>query len=322
MAGSIPGTTADQLQPRRGIPILGSLTEDTMKAAARRKALFGYLFLLPTMVAILAFTVGPIVASFGLSFFNWDIISPIQFAGLANYKELFQDPRMLRAFGTTALFVVVAVTLQIGLGLFLALLVERQIKPLRYLFRSVFFFPLITSAAGLSIVLAYMFNDRFGVINYYLSAIGLPPVPWLSSGSWALVTVILVFVWQQFGFTFILFVAALTNLPGELLEAAAIDGANGLAKLWHITIPLISPTILFSAIVGVINAIQVFDQAYVLTRGGPGDATRTVVMRIYESGFQDLQLGYAASIAVVLFVVILGITALQFVLSRSWVFYQ
>lgn len=314
-------TARDGSVARRGGPI-GWLTENTLSGMARRKALLGYLFLLPTFLGILVFTAGPVVVSLGLSLFEWNVISPPEFVGIENYKNLTTDSQTFRSFVNTGIFVVLAVSLQIGLGLLLAMAVQKRGKWLRYWFRSAFFLPLLTSAASISIVLSYMFNERFGVVNYYLGLVGLPSIPWLDSPFWAMITVVLVFVWHEVGFTFILFVAALGNIPSDVLDAADVDGARGFRRLWSITIPMISPTILFAAVVGVINTIQIFDQPYVMTRGGPGDATRTVVMTIYESAFKNLELGFGSAIAVVLFLVILAVTGLQFWLSRRWVFYQ
>lgn len=298
------------------------LTENTLAGMRRRKALLGYLFLLPTLTGIVVFFAGPVFFSFGLSLFDWNVISSAEFIGLENYRRLAGDERTLLSFANTAVFVVLAVGLQLVVGLLLALAVHRRSKWLRYYFRSAFFLPLLTSAASISIVLTYMFHERFGVVNYYLGLLGVGSIPWLDSSFWAMITIVLVFVWHELGFTFILFIAALGTIPQDILDAADMDGARGIRRLWHIIIPMISPTILFAAVVGVINAIQVFDQPYVMTRGGPGDATRTVVMIIYESAFKNLELGYGSAITVLLFVVILALTAFQFWLSKRWVFYQ
>jgi multiple sugar transport system permease protein len=171
-------------------------------------------------------------------------------------------------------------------------------------------------------VMAYMFNSQFGVINYYFGRVGLPRIPWLESGAWALVSVVLVYVWHRLGFTFIVFSGGLGNLPKEVLEAADVDGATGWNRLWYITLPMLSPTILFAAVTAIISGLQIFDEPFVMVRGGPGDATRTVVMLIYESAFKNIELGYAAAIAAVLFVVILLVTVLQFRISKALVFYQ
>jgi multiple sugar transport system permease protein len=221
-------------------------------------------------------------------------------------------------------FVLFAVSLQLSLAFLLALGVQRKgmSRGLRYIFRSAFFLPVLTSAASISIVLAYLFNKEFGVINYYLGRVGVPPVPWLNSSGWALITVALAYVWQQVGFTFIVFVGGLGNLPKEVLEAAEVDGAAGLRRLWNVTLPLMSPTILFAAVVGVINALQVFAEPFIMTHGGPGDASRTVVLTLYEAAFKNLELGYGSAIAMVLFIVIMMVTAAQFWIGNRLVFYQ
>jgi multiple sugar transport system permease protein len=305
------------------VGLIGPLTANTLSGMARRKALLGYLFLLPTMLGIFIFTAGPVIVSFGLSLCEWNVIKPPVFIGTENYQQLFSDGRVLTSFGNTFTFVIFAVTVQLVLGFLLALGVQQRMKwELRYFFRSAFFLPLLTSAASISIVIAYMFHTEFGVINYYLGFLGIPRIPWLTSSDWVMVTIVLTYVWQQVGFTFILFLGGLSNIPTDILEAADIDGAGGWRRLWHITLPLLSPTILFAAVVGVIGALQVFEQPFVMSRGGPGDASRTAVMIIYESAFQNLQIGYGSALAVLLFVIILLITGFQFWLSKRWVFYQ
>ncbi len=303
--------------------LLGRLTEPTLSGMARRRALMGYLFILPTLLAIILFTAGPVVASFGLSFFQWNVIDPPVFVGLDNFQRLAQDERALTSFVTTGKFVVLAVGLQIIFSLLMALGVQSlQSRGLRSFFRTAYFLPLLTSAASISIVLAYMFHQNFGVINFYLGKLGIDPIPWLNSPGWALMAIVLAYVWQQIGFTFIVFTGGLTTIPKDILEAADLDGATGLRRLWTITIPLLSPTLLFVGVTGVISALQVFAEPYVMTNGGPGDSTRTVVMILYESAFSFLQIGYGSAIAVVLFAIILLVTALQFKLSSRWVFYQ
>jgi len=160
------------------------------------------------------------------------------------------------------------------------------------------------------------------VLNYYLQQLGLPQIPWLNSPWGAIVTIMIVVTWQQLGFTFIVFSAALGAVPKELIEAARTDGAGGWRIFRKITVPLISPSILFTVTVGIIGALQLFDQPYVLTHGGPGNATQTVVLEMYEQAFQNLRFGYASAISVVLFIVVLIATYLQFRISRKWVFYS
>ena len=302
--------------------LMGWIMENTLDGMARRKALLGYLFILPTYVGLLVFFAGPIIASFVLSLFQWNLITSPEFIGLENFRRL-NDPLLLTSFINTAIFVALAISLQLTLALFLAIGVQSKIGPwLRYYFRSAFFLPLLTSAASISIVMTYIFHEEFGIANYYINLVGLPDVPWLNDPTWALITVVLVYVWHQLGFTFILFLGGLATIPNDVMDAASVDGARGWRRLWHITLPMLSPTILFATVIGLINAIQVFDQPYVMTRGGPGDSTRTVVMVIYEAAFERLEIGYGSAIALLLFIVILLVTVLQFWLSNRWVFYQ
>jgi multiple sugar transport system permease protein len=299
------------------------------RTAQRRSSLhageskMGVLMVIPTVAGIVVFTAGPIVASFALSLFRWNVINNPKFIGLSNYRSLVHDSVVLKAFFTTAIMAVSIVGLQLTLGLVLAIAVERRRgAQLRKLYRAAFFFPLMTSAASISIVMGYIFDDHFGVVNYYLTLLHLPAVPWLGSTAGSVVTVVLVVVWQQLGFTFILFVAALGNVPQELIEASAVDGASSRQRFRKITLPMISPTVLFAAIVGLINSLQIFDQPYIMTQGGPGNATNTVVMTLYEAGFEDLKFGYASAISVFLFVAVLILTAAQFRISRRWVYYS
>jgi multiple sugar transport system permease protein len=292
-------------------------------ARDRGTRLLATLFLAPTIVGIVVFTVVPIVGSVVLSLFHWNVIDSPSYAGLSNYGEVFGDETVLVSFRNTLVFMVFAVALQLLVALALALTINGRMPVwLRSVFRSAFFFPLVLSAASISVVMKYLFNQDFGVINWALGFVGIAPVPWLTSENAAMATVVLVYVWQQFGFSFLLFVGGLNNIPKEIHEAAALDGATGLRKHLTVTLPLLSPTLLVASVVGIINALQVFEQPYVLTNGGPGDSTRTVVMVIYETAFEQLRFGEASAVGVLLFVLIMAVTALQFRLSRRFVHYQ
>jgi multiple sugar transport system permease protein len=298
---------------------------DPKRPAARDRGtrLLATLFLAPTIVGVVVFTVVPIAGSVVLSLFHWNVIDSPSYAGLSHYGEVFGDSTVLVSFRNTLVFMVLAVALQLLVALALALTVNGRMPVwLRSVFRSAFFFPLVLSAASISVVMKYLFNQDFGVINWLLGFVGVAPVPWLTSEDAAMATVVLVYVWQQFGFSFLLFVGGLNNIPKEIHEAAALDGATGLRKHLSVTLPLLSPTLLVASVVGIINALQVFEQPYVLTNGGPGDATRTVVMVIYETAFEQLRFGEASAVGVLLFVLIMAVTALQFRLSRRFVHYQ
>lgn len=287
----------------------------------QRKLLIG-LFLAPTVIGLGLFTFLPILASIVLAFFSWDIITPPRFVGLENFADIAADPTIRVSFLNTIGFVVVAVTLQLAVALVLAVLVNTKMPGLlKSFFRSVLFFPLVLSAASVSIIMGYLFNENFGLVNHILNLLGMADIPWLTSTHGAMIVVILVYVWQNFGFSFLLFLGGLSSIPKEVYEAAQVDGATGWKQFWRITFPLVSPTTLVASVMAIISALQIFDQPYVLTRGGPGDSTRTAVMVIYESAFKQLEFGRASAIGIVLTVVIMLVTAVQFRLSRRFVFY-
>jgi len=290
---------------------------------ARREEMFGYGMIFISFAVIIVFTLAPIIFAFVLSLFNWDVISPAKFVGLRNYRTMVHDHNVIHSFGTTIELAILIVVLQLVIGLALALLVQQHKSTwFRTIFRTAFFLPLLASAASISIVFSYLFDDHFGVINYYLQLLHLHQIGWLSTNSGATAAVVTVAVWQQLGFVFILFIAALGSLPVDVLEAAAIDGSGPVRTLWSVKLPLISPTVFFAGVIGLINAMQLFDQAYVLTQGGPGNATTTTVLLIYRTAFQNIQFGYGSAISVALFIVLLALTGLQFLIGRKWVFYS
>jgi multiple sugar transport system permease protein len=321
-------TTARRLTGQSGKESAGKATTPDTNAKTTAKSRhsqrwLAWIFLAPTIVGMGLFTLIPIVASVVLAFFRWDIISAPTFVGFDNFSEVVQDPTVRVSFLNTIVFVVVAVAFQLGLALALAIMVQEKMPAwLRVFFRSAFFFPLILSAASVSIFMRYLFNEQFGVVNWFLSLVGIPAVPWLTTPGGSAAVVILVYVWQNFGFSFLLFIGGLASIPVETYEAASIDGATGWRKHLYVTLPLLSPTTLVASVMAIISALQVFDQPYVLTRGGPGDSTRTAVMVIFESAFQRLEFGQASAIGVLLTLIIMAITAAQFRLSKRFVFYQ
>ena len=279
-------------------------------------------FLAPTVIGLGLFSIVPIIGSIVLAFFRWDIITPPQFVGFDNFVQMGANPTIRVSFLNTLGFVAAAVIVQLAVALALAILVQSKMPDwLRTFFRSSLFFPLILSAASVSLIMAYLFNQEFGLINQFLSFLGFAKVGWLTTGFGAKVVVLLVYVWQNFGFTFLMFIGGVSAIPKEVYEASSIDGATGWTQFRQITLPLVSPTMLVASVMAIISALQIFDQPYVLTRGGPGDETRTAVMVIYESAFQQLEFGLASAIGVVLTVLIIVVTAIQFQLSKRYVFY-
>ncbi len=294
-----------------------------MTAQRRLEALSAYLFLSPTAIGFLVFTLGALIAGLGLSLFDFSFFSPPQFVGLGNFRQLVADERLGRVFTNTVLYVVGMVALDLVWALGLALVLNSFMpKFLKLAYRTIFFFPVLTAGAVIAIVWRYLFNADMGVINWFLVQFGLPRVPWLVSSQYVIPAVIFSTVWNGVGFNMVLLTAALHSVPRELYEAAEIDGAGRVASFRRITLPMITPTIFFILVKGFIGVFQLFDQPYMLAAGGPGDASRSIVMYIYEIGFKSMRLGYASTVALLLFVVVIGITLIQFVMQRRWVFYR
>ena len=296
---------------------------DSLRGLRLKEALTAYVFVAPALLGFLVFTAGPILFSLGMSLFEWDVVNPPIFVGAENYQELVVDGRMLAAFWNTFRFVIFVVGVNLVVALTLAVALQRKLPTiLRYYYRTAFFLPMVASIASVAIVLGYLFHKELGVINYYLGLVGIEQIPWFTSSAWALWTIVIATIWKSFGFDLILFIAGIQNIPRHLYEAAAIDGANGWHQFWRITIPMLSPTLFFAVVVGSISAFQVFDQAYIMTKGGPGDATRTIVFVMFEYAFGSLRMGYGSAIALVLFLVILLLTVFQMWVTQRLVHYQ
>jgi multiple sugar transport system permease protein len=294
----------------------------TLSDMRRKETLVAYLFLAPTLLGFVIFVAGPLLYSVGLSFFEWNVFSPAKFTGLSNYQRLLTDDRLLTSFRNTVLFVVIVVTLDVVVALALAVALQsRMPAALRYFFRTAFILPVVTSVAAIAIILGFMLNTNLGIVNYYLGQIGIPKIAWLSSTQWALISIALATVWKTFGFDLLLLIAGIQNIPRHYYEAANIDGANAWQKFRYITLPQLSPTLFFIVVVGIISHSQVFDQAQIMTAGGPGDATTTVVMVIWDQ-LSSLRFGYGSTIATILLAVVLTLTILQFRISRRWVYYE
>lgn len=283
----------------------------------------GYGFALPAFLALFVFLVIPILAALVLVFMDYDVLSPPEWIGLDNVTRLFSDQRMLQMYWNTLRFVFFATLFNNMLGLLLAMAVNRAMHPVfKYVFRTALFFPVLTTAASLALVWNFLLTQDRGVVNYLLQQVGLEPIPWLSSSTWAMVSVVMFDVWRACGYLMVIYLAGLQGIPDVLYEAAQIDGANQWQSMRHITLPLITPTAFFCVIISLIGASQVFDNVWVLTGGGPGDATRLIVLYIYEVGFKRYEMGYAAALSLTLFLVLIVLTVIQFRVSRRWVHYD
>lgn len=283
----------------------------------------GYFFVAPSLLGYLLFVLGPLVAAIALSFTHYDVLSSPRLVGLNNYARLMADPRLGVVYQNTAFFSVASVVLTVSLGLILAVAVNQRLPgPVKYALRTAYFFPVLVGTIYAAMVWKFLFNRDLGVVNYYLHFFHIAPIGWLTTSTWALWSVILVYVWKNVGFTMLTTLAGLQNVPIELYEAARIDGAKPITAFFRITIPLLTPVLLFNITIAMINTLQEFDSIVALTNGGPGDASRTVVMYIYDQAFRSFNMGYASAIAVSLFILIAFVTLIQLWGSRRWVHYS
>ncbi|KRE30565.1 carbohydrate ABC transporter permease [Agromyces sp. Soil535] len=285
-----------------------------------------YVFVTPAMLLLIAFGVLPLVVALAVSFTDMDISGlanwgNVGFAGLENYERLFTDPDFWQAFGNTFFFAVIGVPAIVGASLAVALLLARSDSRFYRALRSFYFIPAITGIVAISLVWAYLYNTQFGLFNWLLSLVGVPPVQWLSDPLIAKFSVAFVAIWRGTGLNIIIFLAALQGVPKEYTEAAALDGASTWRTTRSIVIPLLRFAIFFVTVTTIISWLQFFDEPFVLTDGGPLGATTSMSIFLYKEGFRLNQFGYASAGSVVLFVIIALITALQLRLRRPDVEY-
>jgi len=289
--------------------------------AFRRGRWLGYIYGGPVIVAFLLFNLYPMMLGLYLSFTSWDILRPPTFIGLRNWVDLLSDDLLLRALLQTLYYAVASVAGATVLSLALALLLNQRLKTIGF-YRTFFFLPAVTSLVAIAMVWRWIYNTEFGVLNAFLGSLGINPVNWLGDPVLAMPAVILMSIWRSAGFNTVLFLAGLQGVPQEYYEAAEIDGASRWDRFRHVTLPLVSPTTFFVVVNGLIGSWQVFDQVYILTRGGPQLSTITVVYLIYSNGFEWYKTGYASAMAYGLFLILIALTALQFIFQKRWVFYN
>lgn len=285
------------------------------------EGLTAFLFLLPNLVGFLLFTAIPVGAAFVLAFFNWDVLLGGSFVGLQNFRRLLYDSAFHAAFINTLYFTVVTVVLSVVLGLAAALLANQALRGV-VAFRSAMLLPYVALTVAVALVWQWMYQPDVGLVNSVLGYVGIEGPAWLTSPFWAMPALIIMSVWKTFGYNMVIFLAGLQSIPEHLYEAAKIDGAGRLRTFFSITLPMLSPTTFFVVVISVIGSFQVFDQALIMTGGGPGTATTTLVLYIYQVGFQAFNMGYAAAIALVMFAAIFVFTAIQFWYQRRWVHYE
>ena len=287
----------------------------------KRETILGWLMVSPFLIGFVCFTAIPMIASLIISFTEWDMLSNPEWIGFDNYKTLFfEDPLALHSLNITILFTIVSIPLNIVFGLALAMLLNTSIRGLS-IFRTIFYLPAILSGVAVALMWRWIFSSEFGLLNTLLIIIGIEGPAWLTDRIWVLPSFVIMRLWSVGG-GMIIYLAGLQSIPTNLYEAANIDGANWWHRTRFITLPMLSPTIFFQLIVGFIFSMQIFTEAFIMTNGGPADASLFYLLYLYRQAFQYFDMGYASALAWVLFIVILLLTIIIFKTGRFWVYYE
>lgn len=282
----------------------------------------GYVFISPWLIAFLLFEAYPIFSGFYHSFTDWTATGKAEkFIGLDNYIEAFtRDPLYWKAVSNTIYFIGVSVPLGIVVAFALAMMLNAKIRG-STIYRTIYYLPSVVPAVAAVIVWIFIFETRRGILNFILELLGLPVIRWLSDPAWAMPALIIMSLWS-IGASMIIFLAGLQGIPPELYEAAEVDGANGWHNLWRITVPLMTPTIFFNLVMSLVAAFQAFNNAFIMTNGGPNNATLLYMLHIYNNAFRYFRMGYASALAVVLFIIVFGLTLFVYRTSKRWVYYS
>jgi multiple sugar transport system permease protein len=288
----------------------------------RREEWTAWLFISPIVLGILIFQFYPTLFSFYISFTQWNLLSPPKWIGAANFVELFTTDRFFaNTMSNTATYAVWTVSLGLLLGIFFAALMNQEIRG-KYIYRAIYFVPVVAPTVAVALLWALLYEPNFGVFNGVLRMFGVQGPNWLGSTVWAMRSIIFEAIWAGMGFTILIFLAGLQGISTEYYEAAEIDGANGFQKFYFITVPLLSPTTFFLLVTGVIGSFQVFDIPFVMTHGGPANATQMVILYLYNNAFTYQKMGLASAVALIVFIVIIILTFINFRFSKRWVFYE
>ncbi len=279
------------------------------------EAAAAWIFILPAMLGTLIFIIIPVICSFGLSFVKWDLLNPIQYVGLANYREIFTEPLFGKIFLNTFVFAISTSLFGVIIPIVLSVILNNKIRGSEF-YKTAYFLPFITPMIVIGIVWQWIFDPNIGLLNKVLHL----HINWLYDTHWALPALIIVSVWKLIGYNMIIFLSSLSGISNSMFEAAKIDGAGPCKTFWYVTIPLMSPTIFFVIIITAISSFQVFDLIYLMTQGGPLDSTNVLVYAIYKNAFEYFNVGKASAIAYVLFVVILALTLVQWSLRKKLVY--
>ncbi len=280
----------------------------------------GYFFAAPFLIGFVLFTAFPMLYSIWLSFHKWDLLSPARFVGIDNFVKMFTDPRANLSLYNSAYYTVLAVPVQLVISFVLALALTQRIK-FRDVYRAGFYLPIIVPLVASAVVWQRVFHYEYGILNEALSWVGIAPQKWLFDVNLAKPAFIIMSFWL-IGRQMVIFIAGLGNISQTLYEAASIDGASPFRRMWHITIPMMTPLIFYNMVIAIINSFQTFIPAKIMTDGGPENSTLFVVLNIWQQGFQFFNMGYASTLAWELFVIVVGFTIAQFYLSERWVFYE
>ena len=286
----------------------------------KREAIFGYLFLSPWLIGILVFLIGPMIASIYLSFTRYKVVAPPVWIGLENYSRMFTDQFVWISLRVTSVYTLFSVPMGMITAMSVAVLLNQKIVASGF-FRTVFYLPAVISGVAVALVFSWIFNYRFGILNYFLSLAGVEGPNWLGSPRYALSAFVIMSLWG-IGGNVVIYLAGLQGVPVALHEAATIDGANAWTRFWKITLPLMTPVILFTMVMGVIGTFQTFTQAYIMTGGGPAYATLFYLLYLYKNAFSWFEMGYASALAWLLFLVILVLTVILWRTSARWVYYE
>lgn len=293
-----------------------------MGAQERRENLWGWILVMPWLLGFLIFTLGPMIASAYLSFCDWNILTPPKWVGLHNFQFMIDgDPLVLHSFRVTTYYAIVAVPLRLVLGLGIALLMNQKIRGV-FIFRTIYYLPAVLSGVAVAMLWRWVFNSEFGLVNSVLWTLFKVQGPsWLVDPKWAMPAFIIMGLWDVGG-PMLIYLAGLQGIPTDLYEAAEVDGASPWRKFWSVTIPMLSPVLFFNLVNGIIGALQTFSTAFIITEGGPNNATMFAILYMYLNAFRWFKMGFASAIAWLLFIYILLLTALVFRSSAAWVHYE
>lgn len=315
-----PALGVPSIRCERNVESMRGMHSRPSPTLRRREAIAGYLFITPAVLGFIFFIAGPLLISLALSFTEYRLIRPPRWIGLDNYRQMLGDELVGQAVKVTLLYAVAALPLQLALGLGLALLLNMRLKAVAF-WRTIFYLPAVISGVAIAVLWSWILNPEFGLLNTALRLVGIHGPNWLGDTRTALPSLVMISLWTV-GASTLIYLAGLQGIPTELYEAADIDGANTSAKLFRITLPLLSPVIFFNLVIGLIGVFQFFTEPFIMTQGGPEQSTLTYMLHLYRNGFSYFKMGYASALAWVLFLFVLALTLLVFRSTPFWVYYD